>query len=142
MELTKNWLEQNKVVFFDGECNFCDKSVQFIRKRDSKNQFYFASLQSDVKDEAFKVLNLAFRADIDSIVLLKNGNVHYKSSAALLISKGLKGIWPLFYYFFFWLPNFFRDFFYDILAKNRYRWFGKKEECAIPTKQDRKQMLV
>ncbi len=121
-------------ILFDGVCNLCNTSVQFVLKHDKKQHFLFASLQSDA---AAKLL-LQFNFDIsklDSIVLIEGDKVYEKSTAVLRIAKKLNPIWNLFYYFIF-LPKGFRDFVYEIVAKYRYRWFGKSDYCLIDTPQN------
>lgn len=118
------------IIFFDGVCNLCNNSVQFIIKRDKKNKFKFASLQS-----SFAKNNLSKHIDVDkleSIVLLNEDKLYTKSAAALLIARELSGMWPMFYVFII-IPSFIRDWFYNIIAKNRYRIFGKKDSCMIPS---------
>jgi predicted DCC family thiol-disulfide oxidoreductase YuxK len=118
------------IIFFDGVCNLCNNSVQFIIKRDKKNKFKFASLQS-----SFAKNNLSKYIDVDkleSIVLLNENKLYTKSTAALLIARELSGMWPIFYVFII-IPPFIRDWFYNVIAKNRYRIFGKKDSCMIPS---------
>lgn len=126
-----------KIILFDGECNFCDRSVQFIIKRDPKGIFKFASLQSEIGKEICKKYNVP---NIDSLVLIDNNNYYLKSSAALKICRQLKGLWKLLYIFFI-IPKPIRDFAYETFAKNRYKWFGKKDSCMIPSPEDRKRFL-
>ncbi|MBE4910221.1 thiol-disulfide oxidoreductase DCC family protein [Bacillus luteolus] len=127
-----------RIILFDGECNFCDQSVQFIIKRDPKGDFKFASLQSETGKELLSKYNAS--KSIDSIILIEDGHCYYKSSAALRICKKLKGAWKLLYLFII-LPRPLRDFFYDIIARNRYKWFGKNESCRIPSPEERKRFL-
>ena len=127
-----------RIVLFDGECNFCDKSVKFIMKRDPLGLYKFASLQSGIgKDLCAKC---SVPADTDSFVLLEDGICYYKSSAALRVCKNLKGGWKLLY-FFIGVPRPIRDFMYEGIARNRYRWFGKKEQCELPSAEERKRFL-
>ena len=129
----------NPIILFDGECNFCDSSVQFIIKRDPKGLFHFASLQSPTGQELQKKHQVP--EDIDSIVLIEKGEAYYKSAAALRICRHLKGAWKLFYGFII-VPRFIRNVAYDIIAKNRYKWFGKKEEsCMLPSPSIRKRFI-
>ncbi|KWW21705.1 MULTISPECIES: thiol-disulfide oxidoreductase DCC family protein [Peribacillus] len=129
----------NPVILFDGDCNFCDASVQFIIKRDPKGLFHFASLQSEAGQELLKKYDVP--ADIDSMVLIEKDQAHYKSSAALRISRRLQGAWKLCYGFIV-VPSFIRNMVYDFIAKNRYKWFGKKEEsCMLPSPSVRKRFL-
>ncbi|KGP90226.1 thiol-disulfide oxidoreductase [Pontibacillus chungwhensis BH030062] len=128
----------NGIVLFDGECNFCDQSVQFIIKRDPKGYFSFASLQSEVGQDLLKKYEIP--ADTDSFVLIEGGRAYTKSSAALRVCKHLKGAWKAFHLFAI-VPKFVRDFAYEIFAKNRYKWFGKKDSCMLPSKDIRKRFL-
>lgn len=128
----------NNIILFDGECNFCDCSVQFIIKRDPKAIFSFASLQSDIGKQLLAAYGLS--GNIDSMVLITDGRAHIKSNAALRIAKELSGIWKLAYVFII-VPHPLRDFFYDFVARNRYKWFGKKGSCAIPSPDVRKRFL-
>ena len=128
----------NNIILFDGECNFCDASVQFIIKRDPKAVFSFASLQSEIGKQLLAAYELS--DNIDSMVLISDERSHLKSSAALRIAKGLSGIWKLAYIFII-VPRPIRNLFYDFLARNRYKWFGKKNSCAVPSPDVRKRFL-
>ena len=128
----------DKIIFFDGECNVCDKSVQFIIKRDPKGYFKFASIQSDIGKKLLKQFNVP--TNINSFIFIDNEKCYYKSSAALRISKNLNGLWKLLY-FLLVVPRPIRDFFYGILANNRYKWFGKKDICILPSPEIRKRFL-
>ena len=127
-----------KVILFDGECKFCDQSVQFIIKRDPIGYFKFASLQSDIGKELLNKYNAP--KDIDSFVLIEDNNCYFKSSAALRICKNLKGGWKILYVLLV-VPKPIRDLFYGFIAKNRYKWFGKKESCMLPSPEERKRFL-
>ena len=121
-----------KIILFDGVCNLCNDSVQFIIERDKSDVFRFASLQSEVGQKLTTERGIDPEA-MDSIILIEPGIAYYeKSTAALEISKHLTGGYSLLRYFSF-LPEGFRNGVYDIIAKNRYKWFGKKDECMIPT---------
>lgn len=128
----------NNIILFDGECNFCDRSVQFIIKRDKHAVYKFTSIQSDTGQSIVK--KLAVPQDIDSMILVKNETCYYKSSAALRICKNLKGTWKLFY-FCLLVPKPIRDHFYDVISKNRYKWFGKKDSCTLPSPEIRNRFL-
>ena len=119
------------IILFDGVCNLCNGSVQFILKRDKKNYFQFASLQSDFGQKTLSENQLP-SDDFKSLLLLENGKLYQSSTAALRIARKLDGGWPLFYGLVI-VPRFIRNFIYQIIAKNRYRWFGKQESCMIPT---------
>jgi predicted DCC family thiol-disulfide oxidoreductase YuxK len=124
-------LNDSPVILFDGVCNLCNGSVIFIIKRDAQAKLKFASLQSDYGIQQMQRFNLSTSA-LNSVLLIKEGRLFQKSNAALEIASMLDGIWPLLYVFKI-IPRFMRDVIYDGIAKNRYRWFGKKEECMIPT---------
>lgn len=126
-----------RIVLFDGECHFCDASVQFIIKRDPAGQFVFASLQSDKGKELLSRYNVQ---DVDSFVLIDEGHCFVKSTAALRIAKRLNRLWPLAYCFII-VPATVRNIFYEYIAKNRYKWFGKKEVCELPSPDIRKRFL-
>jgi len=121
---------QKPVLLFDGYCNLCSNSVVFVLKREKGDTFRFASLQSEFADELLKKVNHK-NITPDSIVLVENEEIYFRSAAALRIAKKLKWPWPLFYAFII-IPPFIRDWFYDAIAKRRYKWFGKKEQCFIP----------
>ena len=125
-----------RIILFDGECNFCDASVQFIIKRDHST-FHFASLQSEIGKELVERFQLH---DIDSLVLIENDCAYTKSTAALRIARRLHRLWRLCYWMII-LPKPIRDSMYDVIAKNRYKWFGKKEICMLPSEKDRARFL-
>jgi predicted DCC family thiol-disulfide oxidoreductase YuxK len=116
-------------VFFDGVCNLCSGSVQFIIRHDKCNRFKFASLQSEY---AKKELVGADLKNVDSIVLKKDEKIFVKSGAALRIASFLGFPINLLMVFII-IPPFIRNFVYDVIARNRYKWFGKKEVCWIPS---------
>ena len=120
-----------KIVLFDGVCNLCSSSVQFILKRDKKNQFLFGSLQGESGQAYLQQFNLPADA-FNSFMLVEGDQLYSRSSGALRILKYLGGVWPLLYAFII-VPKFIRDAVYDLIAKNRYKWFGKKDECWVPT---------
>lgn len=119
------------VIFFDGVCNLCNSSVNFIIDRDSNRYFRYAALQSEAGQRFLNKHGLS-ATDFDSIVLYDGANVYQKSTAALRIAKKLDGIYPVLYAFIV-IPVKIRDFFYTFIANNRYKWFGRREECRIPT---------
>ncbi|WP_456462225.1 thiol-disulfide oxidoreductase DCC family protein [Lutibacter sp.] len=127
------------IILFDGVCNLCNSSVNFIIKLDTKEQFLFASLQSDAAKEILLQFSTK-KLTLDSIILIDDSNIYEKSSAALQISKHLNGGYKLLYGFII-IPKFIRDWVYDIIAENRYKWFGKKEKCMIPTSEIRNRFL-
>ncbi|MBC7641284.1 MAG: DUF393 domain-containing protein [Flavobacterium sp.] len=130
MNLPKN----KKIILFDGVCNLCEESVQFIIKYDKKDIFRFVALQSDYGQEILQHIGIQ-NQNIDSIILYHPGKAYYyKSAAAIEIAKDLGGI--LHYGTIFRIiPTKLRNLIYDYIAKNRYKWYGKKNNCMIPTKE-------
>ena len=127
------------VVLFDGVCNFCEGSVQFIIQRDPSGQFHFASLQSEPGRRLLTQHGLP--ADhMDSLVLIKEGQAYVRSDAALRIASGLTWPWSWFKVGLLF-PRFIRDFVYDIIAARRYQFFGKKDACMLPSPDIRARFL-
>ncbi|RQO31415.1 hypothetical protein DBR32_05480 [Taibaiella sp. KBW10] len=116
------------LVLFDGVCNLCSSSVQLIIRNDTKDYFRFASLQSEIGAQVLQQSNI----HTDSIVLVEQGRIYTQSSAALCIARRLKGLYPLLYGFMI-IPKLLRDAVYGFIARNRYKWYGKKEACWIPS---------
>lgn len=127
------------IVLFDGVCNFCNASVNFILKRDPKGVFRFAPLQSEVAKQLLEKFHLP-ADDLDTMVLIEDGTASTRSTAGLRIARRLKGTWPLLYGFIV-LPRFLRDAVYRLIAKNRYRWFGKKDVCMVPKPEWKERFL-
>lgn len=121
----------NPVILFDGICNLCNGAVQFVIKHDRAGLFKFASLQSDAGRQLLKSHGLK-QTDFDSFVLIQDGRSYTKSSAALMVAKKLDGPVKLLGGFIF-VPGIIRDGIYSLVAANRYKWFGKKEACMVPT---------
>lgn len=122
---------KNPVIFFDGVCNLCTGSVQFVIKHDPQHYFRFASLQSELGQQFLQQNGLS--ADtFDSFIVWENGKYYTESTAALRVARKLNGLWPGLYVFIL-LPAFIRNSVYRLVARNRYRWFGKQETCWIPT---------
>ena len=135
------------VVLFDGLCNFCDASVQFIIEHDAAGYFKFAPLQSDAGRELAAKHGLKFDPDarhegisIDSLILIEDGTAYTHSTGALRIARHLDGIWSWAYPLIV-VPRRIRDFCYRVFAKYRYRMFGRKDECMIPTPEVRARFL-
>jgi len=127
------------IIIFDGVCNLCAYSVKFIVKNDRHGRFKFVSAQS----EKAKVLQRKCGVDTlqdSTIIFLKNEQVYIKSDAALQIAKDLDGLWR-FLYVFKLIPKPAREFFYSIISKNRYRWFGKRNECLLPDNNMKERFL-
>ncbi|SDH01088.1 thiol-disulfide oxidoreductase DCC family protein [Psychroflexus sediminis] len=132
--------ENKKIVLFDGVCNFCNASVRFIIKRDKKDKFRFASLQSDLGQKLTRERGID-TSEIDSIILIDPGNAYYiKSTAALEICKDLSGLYPALRLFLV-LPEGFRNLIYDFVARHRYQWFGKSETCPMPSEEEQSKFL-
>lgn len=127
------------VILFDGVCNFCNSSVNFIIERDYKNRFKFAALQSQTGKEMMRKFTLDSE-NLKTILLIENGNYYTKTTATLRIAKHLKGFWKIFYVFII-VPPFLRNIVYDIIAKYRYRWFGKRDVCRMPGPDEKEKFL-
>ena len=121
------------ILLFDGVCNLCNGFVQFVIKCDKKEKVKFASLQSEVGKQLLIKHNLP-QEEFKSFVYIKNNQVLLKSTAALTLMKDMEGFWQLLYIFII-VPKFIRDFIYSVVAKNRYKWFGKKDVCMIPNEK-------
>jgi predicted DCC family thiol-disulfide oxidoreductase YuxK len=130
---------ENATVLFDGECNLCNGSVQFILRRDPAGRFRFASLQSDAGRELRHQYGLHTES-IDTVVLIAGDKAYTRSDAALGIARRLGGLWPVLYVGMI-VPRFIRDRIYNFIARNRYRWFGKRESCYMPTPELRGRFL-
>jgi len=128
------------VILFDGVCNLCNSSVQFIIRHDSKGHFKFSALQSEAGQAILSRCNMDLHR-FDSVVLYSGGKCYTNSGAALRIARRLSGFWPLLYYIFFPIPYFIRDAIYLAISRNRYRWFGRQESCMMPTPELRARFL-
>lgn len=125
-------IHDKKIILFDGVCNLCNRSVNYVIKHDKKDVFRFAALQSEIGNKLVAQRNID-TTKIDSILLLEPNIAYYtKSTAALQIGKTFGGGWQLLTVL-EWIPEVFRDWIYDVVARNRYQWFGKRDQCMIPT---------
>ena len=126
-------MENSKqIILFDGVCNLCNNAVQFVIKRDKKDVFRYAALQSEVGQQLTKERGID-TATVDSIILIDPGTAYYtKSTAALEIGKELKGYRTI-SSILLGIPSKLRDIVYDFVAKNRYKWYGRKDQCMVPT---------
>lgn len=129
----------HKIILFDGVCNLCNGSVNFFITRDKKDIFRFAALQSDIGIELQKKLNIDHEI-IESFILIDGNNYYKKSTAALRVAVMLGFPYNLLYPFLL-IPPFIRNTVYDIIAKYRYKWFGKKETCRLPTPEEKEKFL-
>ena len=124
-------MNSQPIILFDGICNLCDGAVQFVIKHDPENQFLFASLQSEAGQRLLKQYKLSIE-NFNSFILIQDEKVYNKSTGALKVARQIKGVWSWLYIFII-IPSFIRDTVYAWIAQNRYKWFGKKEACMIPT---------
>ena len=131
-------IQFDKIVLFDGVCNFCNNSVQFILKHDRTNSLQFASLQSATGQALLKKYNIP--AEVDSVTFIENNIAYTKSDAALRIAAYFGNFWKALTIFSI-LPVSFRNFFYDIIARNRYKWFGKRDTCMLPSPEIRARFI-
>lgn len=129
---------EHPVIFFDGVCGLCNAFVDFVLNHDHQEAFYFAPLQGDFA-EGVEAL-APYRGSMSSVVLWKNGQVYTESTAAMEILIALGGAWKLMRLFYA-IPRFIRDFFYKLIARNRYKIFGKSETCRMPTPEERSRFL-
>lgn len=132
-------MENHPIVLFDGVCNLCNSSVQFIIKKDKKKIFRFASLQGKTGQALLQKFNLP-TDNFNSFILVEEDTIYTKSTGALRMLKKLGGGWSLLYGFIL-VPAFIRNAVYNWVASNRYKWFGKQESCMIPTPELRSRFL-
>lgn len=130
---------QTPIILFDGVCNFCNNAVNFVIKRDKKASIHFAPLQSEIGRQLLIKYQLPTNT-MNTFIFIESGKAYMKSTAALKVCRYLNGLWPLSYSFII-VPKFFRDGIYNWIAKNRYKWFGIKQECMIPTPDVRSRFL-
>ncbi|WP_298869330.1 thiol-disulfide oxidoreductase DCC family protein [uncultured Allomuricauda sp.] len=124
--------KEKKIILFDGVCNLCNGVIQFIIKRDKKDLFRYAALQSETGIRLTQERGID-TSKIDSFILIEPGVAYFtKSDAALRIGQDFGGLWKVLAIF-TWIPTSFRNVVYDFIARNRYRWFGRKDACMIPT---------
>ena len=133
-ENTETIPKNKKLILFDGVCNLCNNAVLKIIRKDKNDIFLFTSIQSNVGKNIINELGIDI-SKIDSIVLyIPGGNYFIKSEAVFKIANEFKGAWKIIQIFRIF-PDFLNNLFYDFVARNRYRWFGKKEECMIPSEK-------
>ncbi len=133
-------MSDQPIILFDGVCNFCNGSVNFIIRHDPSARFRFAPLQSAAGERLARECGL-HASVLDTVVLIEHGRAYRRSTAALRIARGLSGAYWLIYALIL-LPSFVRDWFYDWFARNRYQWFGKRRECMLPGPEVRARFLV
>lgn len=132
-------MNEKMIILFDGVCNLCLISIQFIIKNDLNDKFRLAPIQSKEGKEIIRKYSIDIIKN-DSIILINNKNINYRSSAVLLILKQLVTFWRIFYVFYF-IPYPIRDFFYFLVAKSRYNFFGKKNKCMVPDEKIKSKFL-
>ena len=130
----------NPVILFDGVCNFCNDSINFVIKRDKKSIIKFAALQSEAGQQLLTQFKLPIHS-FDTFVFIEDGIIYTKSTAVLKVFRYLTPVWRLLYGFII-VPKFIRNGIYQLIAKNRYAWFGKRDACMIPTPEIRSRFLT
>lgn len=136
MELPKD----KKIILFDGVCNLCDATVQEVIKKDKEDVFRFVALQSDLGQKITKHIGVD-TSKVDSIILYEPGHAYYiKADAAIQIAKSIGGIYSLLNMFSVF-PAWLKNGAYDLVARNRYKWYGKKQECMIPSPETKAKFL-
>lgn len=132
-------MNEKPVILFDGVCNFCNAGINFIIRHDRKNIFRFAALQSKAGQQLAEQYHLP-TTDFDSFILIDKATVYTRSSAGIKVFSKLSWHWK--WTQVFWIvPKFIRDGVYDFIARNRYKWFGKKDQCMLPTPEVRNRFL-
>lgn len=127
------------IILFDGVCNFCNASVNFIMDRDLALYFKFGALQSEEGEEILRAHGLQV-GRLDSVILVEDGRVYTRSTAALRVARKLTGLWPMFYAFII-LPKWLRDPVYNFIASIRYKIFGRSEVCRVPMPEERERFI-
>ena len=124
-------MNTSTIILFDGVCNFCNTAVNFVIKRDKTHTIFFSPLQTIAGQALLNQYSLPAN-ELQSFFFIENGKAYTRSTAALKVCRHLNALWPLCYGFII-IPKFIRDGIYNWVAKNRYKWFGIRQECMIPT---------
>ncbi|HAO46619.1 MAG TPA: thiol-disulfide oxidoreductase DCC family protein [Ferruginibacter sp.] len=132
-------MNEAPVILFDGICNFCNEAVKFVLKRNKKQNIRFAAFQADAGHRLLEAHQLP-ATSMETFVFIENGKAYSRSTAALRVCRHLRGLWPLCYAFII-VPRFIRDGIYNWIAANRYKWFGVRSACMIPTPELKKRFL-
>lgn len=132
--MTSNEIFQQKIILFDGVCNLCNGSVNFILKHEKDSLIRFASIQSATGRELLQWCGLP-KDFSEAVIYIESGKVHQGSTAALKIGQRLKFPWSMISSVGLLVPNFFRDWVYKQIGTHRYQWFGKRDVCMVPTKE-------
>ncbi len=138
---TNNVVENKKIIFFDGVCNLCNGFIDFVIRKDKKKEIYYCSLQSDLAKEILKDHDIILGETFSTFYFYDGGKVYNKSTAILRILKKLTLVYKVFASISFIIPPFLRNAMYSLIAKNRYRLFGKKETCRLPSPEEQAQFL-
>ena len=133
-------MNEQPTILFDGICNFCNSAVNFTIKRNKKANIVFAPMQTAAGQKLLQHYNLP-GDDMQSFIFIEKGIVNKQSTAALKVCRHLRGLWPLCYGFII-VPKFIRDGIYNWIAKNRYKWFGVRQSCMIPTPEVKARFLT
>ncbi len=132
-------MNNQSIILFDGVCNFCNSAVNFVIKRDKNNLIQFSPLQTEIAHELLARHKLPTE-DMKSFIFIEQGKSYTQSTAALKVCRYLTGLWPLLYSFII-ISHFVRDGIYKWIAKNRYKWFGQKNECMMPAQELQRKFL-
>ncbi len=132
-------MKERPVILFDGVCNFCNGAVNFILKRNRNKEIDFTPLQTETGRKLLQQYGLP-ENDMQSFIFIENGKAYTRSTAALKVCRHLRRLWPLCYGFII-VPGFIRNAIYDWIARNRYKWFGTRTECMVPTPETRERFL-
>ncbi len=132
-------MAKQPIILFDGMCNLCSNGVKFVMKRDPEANFLFCPIPSATADELLLKYGIT-QLDNDTFVLIKDHRCYFRSDAALLVLRELSGYWPIFTVFRI-IPRQLRDLMYTLVAKNRYRFFGRRATCLLPSEEERKRLL-
>lgn len=133
------FLKDHPIILFDGICNFCNGAVNFLIRQDKQAVFRFAALQSEA-GQRLSAEHQIPKEGFESFVLIQSGKAYQKSTAALKVLNSLPWYWKELQVLWI-IPRFLRDAIYDLIAKNRYKWFGKKQACMVPTPEIKSRFL-
>ena len=133
-------MNDQPIILFDGVCNFCNSAVNFVIKRDKKGHLFFTPLQSSAGQQLLQQYDLPL-TEMNSFVFIDKGKAYTRSTASLKVCRYLSGLWPLCYGFII-VPAFIRNGIYDWISRNRYKWFGVREQCMIPTPEVKARFLI
>lgn len=140
MKDTKQPVHPVSILLFDGVCHLCHGAVQFILKRDPHGHIHFASLQSETGKQLLAQFGHQ-ESGMQSVIFIEDSQLYTKSDAVLRVGRKLGGVWPILSRAGLVLPRFARNVLYDWVARNRYRWLGKSEQCLLPSPHTRSRFL-